>query len=350
MQRLYLTISASSRSIPATVIGIYAKDYARYGLIYTHFCLNWLQDDKDEVSIFRFLKSQTDKQIPAQRCFQKLRTIKHPYVLSYIDGIDLEDSLVLVTESCVSLELWIRDTIGRITSDDERQAILQESMWGFKCVLNALGFFHSTCNVSHNYLGHHAIFVCKNGDWKIGALDLASNLSLADDCSFLKSYVHLLGPTFIAPERKQFSLTEAQQSNLQGAADIFSLAQAMNQLFSAISVTVPTSVSKLVAKMQLSDPRKRPSAEFLLKHPDFNTEHILLLSNLGELAIKPTGESISILGNITSQVSLIPRPVCIHKILPSVARVLQMAVNDFSNRDSRETCRQVLFCSLVLMQ
>ena len=65
------------------------------------------------------------------------------------------------------------------------------------------------------------------------------------------------------------------------------------------------------------------------------------LFGVGDLTIKPTSEVITILTSLVPKASVIPRPVCEHKIIPAVSRVLQMAVNDFGIRDSRENARQV---------
>jgi hypothetical protein len=62
---------------------------------------------------------------------------------------------------------------------------------------------------------------------------------------------------------------------------------------------------------------------------------------LGDLTIKPTSEVIAVLNSLVPKANMLPRPVCVHKIIPALSRVLQMAVNDFGNRDSREASRQV---------
>jgi hypothetical protein len=104
---------------------------------------------------------------------------------------------------------------------------------------------------------------------------------------------------------------------------------------------MPNDVDKCVQKMIHNDIRRRPTATHALKYPLFNSEHISLLASLGEMAIKSTTEIVDILGNISNQVNTIPKSICLYKLLPSVSRVMQMSVNDFNNRDARESCRQV---------
>lgn len=300
-----------------------------------------------QVSIFKFAKTQTAKLAPAQRNWQKMRTMKHPYILTFLDGVDLEDSLVLVTEQCIPLEKWLKESqIEYEKNNNDKQPLIQELLWGFRCILNALMFLHSNCSLSHGFLGLHSIFVCNSGDWKIGALDLACNLKNDDDISFARTHCHLLQKPYIPPERLQSSWDATVPI---GSADIYSLGQCMQKSFNLVDLEVPVEFSKYLQKMISMEAKRRPTSSQLSKLPIFNSEHINLLISLGELSIKPPTESIEILGQVASQIQNIPKSVCIYKILPSVAKSLRMAINDFSNRDSRESCRLSVQQSMALM-
>ena len=48
-----------------------------------------------------------------------------------------------------------------------------------------------------------------------------------------------------------------------------------------------------------------------------------------------------VISKLEPSVADISKSICAYKILPNIARILQMAVNDFPNRDAREICRQV---------
>lgn len=304
------------------------------------------KEEKEQVTIFRFAKSAADKAQVSARSLQKLRTIKHPFILSFLDAADLEDSLLLVTESCIPLEVWIQQQKERLGDDSEQLA--QEVIWGFRCVVNALQFLNSTCSLMHGYLGLHAIFVSKNGDWKLGALDLACNLANSDDVSFFNTYNHLLTSPFISPERLQPNAATTLQP-CPGAADIFSLAHCIQTTFNKLQLEIPANFDKYLQRMLVVDVKRRPTAGQLAQCPIFNSEQVKLFISLGDLAIKPPADSLEILGNLSSRVSEIPRAVCIHKILPSVSRALQMVVNDFPTRNARESCRQSVQLSLSLL-
>ena len=100
------------------------------------------KDIKDKVSVFRFSKSEhADRLALAQRNVQKLRTLKHPFVLTFLDSVEVEDSLVVVTESCTPLETWIRARSSTGSQDamaeSKKDSLLNEILWGFRCVVLA---------------------------------------------------------------------------------------------------------------------------------------------------------------------------------------------------------------------
>lgn len=308
------------------------------------------KETSTDVTLFCYKKSSTYALVPAQKHWQRMRTIRHPYILTFLEGIDLPDSIVLATESCIPLDMWLTEKLA-----EKDPSIEHELLWGFRCILEALDFLHTKANLSHGYLGLHAIYISKNGDWKLGALDLASNLAVAEDLSFAKTYSNMLVRPYISPERMQLCKcspgddVENVTKTPQGAADIFSLAHCIQKCFDQLGVEVPSTFVQYTKKMLSVESRRRPTASQLVKCKEFNNDHIQLLVSLGELALKQPGESIEILNVISPKVKDIPPSICQFKILPSVSKALQMAVNDFQSRDSREACRQLVQLSLELL-
>jgi serine/threonine protein kinase len=179
-------------------------------------------------------------------------------------------------------------------------------------------------------LGPQSIFVAKNGDWKIGAFDLACNLSSSEDFSFLKTHVKLLQRPYIAPERENFingtTCSELTTSDASGAgkglavnwhADIYSVAQCMKLSFERLGLEEPAGLSKYYPRMLSAEPKRRPTASQMEKCPVFSNDNIKLLISLGELSLRAPFETLDILKQLTSQVANIPQPVCLHKILPA---------------------------------
>ncbi len=315
---------------------------------------------KEGVIIFKFIKTPSAPGISklpcAQRNWQKLRTLKHPYILAFLDGADIEnEALILVTEECLPLDAWLNKVAASGNNISNDAATIQELLWGFKCILNALTFIHDTCTLSHSYLGLHAIYVTKNGDWKLGSLDLTGNISNYDDYMHLKTNSSLLQRPYQCPERQNLGTsvsgdaTEAVVKSAPWSADIYSLAQCINKSFDVLKLDMPNELSKYTQKMLSMEPKRRPTATQLNRSSLFNSEHLNLLTSLSELSIKQPAESINILSKITGKVAEIPVSICNHKILPSLGKSLQMSCNDFNNRDARESCRQAISLTLSLL-
>ena len=159
---------------------------------------------------------------------------------------------------------------------------------------------------------------------------------------------------FRSPERmnsKWSSLFKksATVSSDSGLMDVFSLGHVIQHCFNAITESIPEDLDQQVNKMIKIDYKRRPTCSQILSSNIFQSENINLMISLNELALKPPLESIEILGRLAGRAGGIPKSVCIHKILPSVGRSLQMAAMDFQNRDARETCRGIVQSAMSLL-
>jgi len=324
--------------------------------------------DKDElkesVSLFRISKTlaPADLQL-VQRSIQKLRTLKHPYVLKFVESAEMDDSLALVTEPCVPLETWLQRQIeenktqaggeaGAGAQDAELR--LQELLWGFKCILLALSFLHTNCSLLHGNMGLHAIFVTPNGDWKLAALELACNVSAQEDLDHFLRHQHLLEPFFCPTERQRLGnaseASELLRSKLPPSfLDIYAFGQCFQRVFTMLDLDTPRAFGKYVSSMVHSDYKKRPSASKLCQCAMFNSEHLQFIESLGELSLKQPKEFLEVVSKLEPKLAGLSRAVCAHKILPNLSRALQIAINDFSVRDAREGCRQSVQVSVSLL-
>jgi len=259
------------------------------------------------------------------------------YILNY--------TIVLATEPVIPLALWLKQQA--LPSEDNN--LFDEIIWGFRCILDALHFLHSTCSLIHGYLSHHAIFVSKNGDWKLGALDLACNLSVTEDEQLFKTFEHLLNSPYRSPERRNGSFAS---SITLTSMDIFSLAQVFQYVFETTGSLKDDSSTfdQMMRKMLSVEPSRRPVCSQLLKHAVFSTEYISVMNSLTELSIKTPLESVELMISLVKNDSNIPLSACTYKLLPFVGRNLLIAVNDFQNRDSRDICRQMVQSSVSLLE
>jgi SCY1-like protein 1 len=272
----------------------------------------------------------------------------HPYILTYVDSFDTEDSVLLVTEPCTPLEIWLKKVVDDPTVG--KQNLFSELTWGFKCILKALEFLHSNCNLIHGNLGLHSIFITPNGDWKLGSLELACNVTSADDLSLFLPNHFILDSSYISPERQK--LKDNDQSKVGEVLkarvppyyiDMYSFGQCVTKAFILCKEEMQGSLEKYILLTLNPDIKKRPQAKKLLTTSIFNSDYIKILESIQEFSLKNPKEVLEAIGQLDPLLPQMANSICGHKLLPSVNKVLQISINDFQNRDAREGARQVMF-------
>jgi hypothetical protein len=275
---------------------------------------------------------------------------RHPFVLGFVDAAETEESILLVTEYGVPLDTWCSHVVAG-SSEEQRLALTTEIVWGFRCVVQALKFLHANCSLLHGNMGFQAIFVTPNGDWKLGSLELACNIAVADDVDYFTKHHNILSKQFCSPERLSMSaggdssvVLKVKSPEPPGFIDIFGLGQIMQTTFDAVGLPVPAQLTKYVSAMVSADMKKRPSAAKVTECPLFHSDQMKLVESLDQLAFKTAAELSVAIAKLEPLVGDISVSICSYKIMPSLTKTLQIAVNDFNtNRDAREACRQVWF-------
>jgi serine/threonine protein kinase len=246
----------------------------------------------------------------------------------------MDDYLALVTEPCLPLETWIVQSMEARSADtqakEETDVMLQEVMWGLKCVLLAMKFFHENCLLLHGNLSLSSVFVTPNGDWKLGGLELACNVTNAGDVDHFLKYAHLLDAVYCSPERLQRDALTAKSPPYY--VDMYSFGQCVQRAFNAMDLELPRSYGKYLSSMLNADMKKRPTAQKLIESAMFSSEHLALVESIGELALKEPKEFLELVAKLEPKLQGLSRAVCAHKILPNLARTLQVAINDFPQR------------------
>lgn len=250
----------------------------------------------------------------------------------------MDDSLALVTEACVPLGTWLatnaqnnqdKRDISSISQEDD-PVKLQEILWGFKCILLALNFLHTNCSLLHGNLGLHSIFVTPNGDWKLAGFELAGNMTVQADLENLLKNGHLLDAFFCSQERLQTEALQAKSPPYY--IDMYSFGQCIQKVFTLLSLEVPRGFGKYLSAVSHADMKKRPTAQKLSESAMFHSEHLQFIESIGELALKQPKEFLEVISQMEPKVAGLSRAVCAHKILPNLARTLQIAINDFPLR------------------
>ena len=103
-------------------------------------------DGFNSVTLFTFdktNKAQAPKLPLVKQGWSRLRTMKHPE-LTFVDGTESDETIVIATEAAIPLDVWMKNHVAVVNQesshDEQRNISIDEVIWGFKCVLDALHF------------------------------------------------------------------------------------------------------------------------------------------------------------------------------------------------------------------
>ncbi|RXK37790.1 SCY1 protein kinase [Tremella mesenterica] len=119
----------------------------------------------------------------ARNALKKLRTIRHPDVLKYVDSVETDTHVYIATERVRPLEAVFRDweTGGTLTSSSSSKGKAREDWigWGVKSIATATAFLNSPpLSLHHSYLIPSSVFITPSMEWRLGGFDL---LTTRDD-------------------------------------------------------------------------------------------------------------------------------------------------------------------------
>ena len=254
--------------------------------------------------------------------FSRIKTIRHPNVLKYLDGIENDKEILIVTEPIKPLQDWLK-VAKEVNSEEQFEAALA---WGLRCICNALQFLANDCELLHGLLCSDSVFVTEGGDWKLGRLDMVAALNRNGPDTVFTYNNELLPQQYRSPERLQRSWT-AIADNPIWATDAWSYGCLIYEVFN-VKLTraeqtqnmqnIPTQLRKVLQRLLASNPKQRPNPKRLLTMPFFDRELVQTLTFLDEIAVKEPDEKRIFFQQLPNKLNTIPAHVCIHKILPAL--------------------------------
>ncbi|CAG8582491.1 14726_t:CDS:10 [Funneliformis mosseae] len=124
------------------------------------------KDGGSSVSVFTFdCNKQKEKIQLAKNAFKKFRTIRHPDLLRYLDGVETDTFIYIVTEYVSPLKNQLR-----FHEDNNLK------LWGLYKVGSALKFLNDDCSIIHGNVRISSIFTNKAGEWLLAGFELMSSM------------------------------------------------------------------------------------------------------------------------------------------------------------------------------
>ncbi|CAG8513841.1 12769_t:CDS:10 [Ambispora leptoticha] len=284
------------------------------------------KEDGSDVSIFTFDCTKQTYWIPlARNAFKKMRTIRHPDLLRYVDGVETESYIYIVTDYVVPLK-----SQSSSLSDDNLK------LWGLYKVANALKFLNNDCSIVHGNVRISSIFTNKAGEWKLGGFELMSS-SKEEDPIIYTSGGYL-------PDSSRYSSPEITKSswNILRDYEIW-VTDAWNYgtlIYEAYNGPF-TSVDQLQNAGEIPQAIYIEYKDLINQNPQFRTNISVFMENglrvggifqndlvqvnlfLENMNIKEASEKIAFIKKLNDSIDTFPENICKYKILPELLNALE---------------------------
>ncbi|XP_048884654.1 N-terminal kinase-like protein isoform X2 [Brienomyrus brachyistius] len=276
----------------------------------------------EPVSVFMFeVTSGAEEQTQlAKAAFKRMKTLRHPNILAYVDGLETEKCLYLVTEPVTPLSAHLKAQAERGGSGELGVS------WGLHQIVKALSFLVNDCHLLHNNLGMWAVFVDRAGEWKLGGLDHVTPDQ--GDAS--------LPPRKSNPDMEKYdppeALTSSGKTGEKWSGDVWRLGCLIWEVFNgtlprASSLRslgkIPKPLVPHYCELVGANPKARPNpARFLqnCRAPGGFLSNSFVESNLflEEIQIKEPAEKQKFFQDLSDHLDSFPEDFCRHKVLPQL--------------------------------
>ncbi|RUS19428.1 LOW QUALITY PROTEIN: hypothetical protein BC937DRAFT_87501 [Endogone sp. FLAS-F59071] len=284
------------------------------------------KDDGTPVSIFAFdCQKQRDRIPLAKNAFKKMRTIRHPDLLKYLDGVENEQVIYIVTEMVEPVQNQLRqDPDANLT------------LWGLYKVANAIKFLNTDCSLVHGNVRLSSIFATKAGEWKLGGFELLG--SPKEEGAVILTFGGLV------PDSSKYASPETRKSGWSIIKDIpihstdawlyaCLIYESYNGSFtSSDQLTtrkeIPTNMFTAYKGLLAPGPASRTDLNKFLEQGTrasgfFQTDFLQVNLFLENLSIKEQKEKEGFYRKLDSVIEHFPMEFCKNKILPELLNAFE---------------------------
>ncbi|THV06735.1 ARM repeat-containing protein [Dendrothele bispora CBS 962.96] len=300
------------------------------------------RDDSSPVSVFEYDFSQRRDLAPlAKNSLRKLRTTRHPDVLKFMDAVELDTMIYIMTERVRPLEPVLQFSTSKGVQEREDWI-----MWGIHRVSVALAFINESAQSTHGCVRVKSIFLSPSGEWKLGGFELLSNPK--DDSAVLYSMGSSLpdSSSWSPPEVKKSGWSALKQGE-PSAADAYALGLLLNAAFNpdhhppttaspphppppaSARGNIPNVVFPLYKRLLNPNAKGRLTAKGFLEvgmtDTGFfaNNRLVKICLGLDNFAIGSEAEKASLLRTLNESVDSFPTEFAVHRVLPSLVSALE---------------------------
>lgn len=165
--------------------------------------------DGSAVSIFRCdLTHRSAAEVAAAHDgLKRMRLTRHPGVIQHLADTETKEALLVATQCVTPLHKNLESGA---------------AMWGLHQIAKALHFLNDTQGLVHGNIAPHAIFLDREGDWKLGGFEVTANTVELEH--LMRDRFSLVDKEFVAPELQKSEYRVLQAAHPH-AADAYSWAK-----------------------------------------------------------------------------------------------------------------------------
>ncbi|KAJ9539805.1 hypothetical protein OSB04_026311 [Centaurea solstitialis] len=297
------------------------------------------KDDGSPVSIFSLTGSNAnDGHLAAGRNgVKRLRTVRHPNVLSFLHSTEAEVSdgsstkvvIYIVTEPVMPLAEKIKELGLQGIQRNEYYA------WGLSRIAKAVSFLNNDCKLVHGNVCLESVVVTPTLDWKLHAFDALSEFDGNNEASTgpMLQYEWLIGSQYKPMELAKSDWAAIRKSPTW-AIDSWGLGCLIYEIFSGLKLgkteelrntaSIPKSLLPDYQRLLSSMPSRRLNSSKLVENCEYfqnklvDTIHFMEILNL-----KDSVEKDTFFRKLPTLAEQLPREIVLKKFLPLLASALE---------------------------
>lgn len=251
----------------------------------------------------------------AKSALKRYKTLRHPSIIRYIDSLESDGAVFLVTEPVVPLDVWLSDDK---QTKQQKQLIIN---WGLLHISKVLAFIGDTCHLSHNNVCMPAVYIDQSSEWKLAGLEFVSPVDSNPPKKMLSGLDVYKSPDEVGSadsRRDCWGLGCLIWESFNGPlADGFQL-ETMKK--------VDRSLHALCTRLLSKNLHQRPSLSSVvddLSSSLSSSELHNILVSLDELQLKEAGYKERFVARLTPLLDQFPPDMCRNKILPQLLAVFE---------------------------
>lgn len=276
---------------------------------------------QEKVSVFVCEGTPNDLKLTcAKAAIKRLKTLRHPSILKYIDSLETEKTVYLVTEYVSPLNGYFESNSNYT---DEQKTFA--TSWGLHQISKGIWFLVNDCNLFHNNVCLDSVFVSRSGEWQLGGMEYVCPASETPP-----SKPSLLD-VYRVPEHGK------NTSGQKWSYDSWGLGCLIWEIFngplsSAASLKtlgkIPKSLSPFYCELVAANPAKRLGpGDFITKCRNgsgyMKNRFVDSMIFLEEIQVKDSNETAQFFASISNLLDSFPNDICKYKILPQLINAFE---------------------------